>query len=150
MKPLTISLLSVVVSMLTYYRNSARAQSRREQVTRMRVLAGCAVVYWDQLTTVITAQVKRFPVDDYMFASMRANARLVTDALNAAVGVGLLHCFLDEAPHGLQRYTAFYQGLVWAASLPEGERRPLEDYTKQHLIMGMVRLLDTCVQFRPV
>jgi hypothetical protein len=81
---------------------------------------------------------------------MRANARLVTDALNAAVGVGLLHYFLDEAPHSLVRYTAFYQGLVWAASLPEGERRPLEDYTKLHLLMGMVRLLDTCIRFRPV
>lgn len=147
---IAISLFSFAISVLTYFRNSDEKQLRREQATRMRVLAGRSVVYWDQLLTIRAAQIKKFPVDDYMFPSMRANARQVADALDAVVGVGLLNNILDEAPYSLQRYTAFYQSLIWLASIPEGEQRPLEDYLKSHLLFGMMRLLDSCIKFKPM
>jgi len=100
------------------------------------------------LETIMEAQVREFPVHKYMFASMTLNAHLVTEALDAAVGVGLLDKLLDDEAHSLPMYTSFYSGLIEIAGLDDNAKRPLKDWTKQHLVMGMVRLLDSCIRFR--
>lgn len=144
-----VSILSFVVSALSYYRNTGPAQLRREQIARMRIIAAIAVVLWDQINLILKAQVDKIKVDPYLFPSIQENALRLEEGLNDAVGLGLFPIILEDREHTLTMYAAFIQGLRWIASMPDPEKQPLEEWTKMHFLFGMVRLIDVCLRYKP-
>lgn len=144
-----VSLLSFAVSAFTFYRNSGPAQLRKEQMARMRIIAARAVVLWDQIDTIASAQVRKSDVDPYLFPSIQENARRLEEALDAAIGLGLFRELLEDRNHSLPMYSAFVQGVRWVASMPDPDTQSLDAWTKQHFLFGMIRLLDVCLRYKP-
>lgn len=151
MSSLTVSLialgvggLSLLVSVLTFLRNSPNAQLRRDQRAHMRVLSSRAIVLWDQLQTLIASQENKHDVDPYLYGAMRINARRVEDCLDRAIGLGLWSVVVGERKdHAIALHAAFTQSLVDASSKEEAGTEP---WLKLHLLMGMVRLPATCAE----
>lgn len=127
---LVISILSLGLATLSYYRNTAPAQLRRNQLASMRIIAARSIALWDQISTVISAQTGEFTVDPYLFPSIQENAVRLEEALDDAIGLGLLPTILEDKEHAMTMYSAFVQGLMWIARMPDPEAKPLEVWTK--------------------
>ncbi len=107
----------------------------------MRVLASQTLILWDQTQTILSASKNGFEVDDYVFPSMRRNAQRLEESLQVAIGMGLWSVVVGDRPHVVTMFSAFSQSLV-DASVQASE----EAWTKEHYLMGIVRLLDVCSQ----
>lgn len=141
-----IASISLIISLLTYYRNSQSVQLKMEQTESMRIVAGQAIVVWDQLQTVITAQTQDYNVDSYVYTSLKQNCLRLEESLDRAVGLGLYGALVGNRSHALSMHTAFRQSLAWVRSLDPSASSP-EDWTKMHLLMGMIRLLEQTKSF---
>ena len=148
-----LSVLALVVSVVslagTFYRNARSTQLRNAQDEAMRTVAARAIVLWEQLMIIVECQVKNCDIDSYVLPSVQKNAGRLEDALDHAIRVGLLHVISEaDREHSLTLYAAFLQGLTEVADRDNPQGQPLETWTKQHLLMGMVRLLDSCRKYR--
>ena len=104
------------------------------------MLAGLANQLWDQLQVLVAADVGKIEVDPYVFTSLRTNANRLENALDSASGLALKPLVAGGREHAGALYTAFVQALADAAARTDPDPEP---WLKQHLLMGMVRLLDT-------
>ena len=141
--------VSIAAFVISWYRNLRSTQLRSAQDDAMRAVAARAVLLWDQLIIIVVASVNNTEVHPYMFPSVQKNARRLDDALDQALRVGLIEDISGRGrAHALTLYSAFTQGLVEVAELNSPEKQPLDAWHKQHLLMGMVRLLDVCRKYR--
>jgi hypothetical protein len=146
--PIIVSIISLAISIFTYIRASPSQQLELDQNARMRTVAMRTIVLWDQISTIVDAQVHRYSVDPYLFPSIQQNAKRLEDALDEAISVGLLRETISDHPDALQLYSAFTQGLSFVRNLPNPESQPLEQWTRQHFLMGLIRLLDRSFRYR--
>ena len=144
--PIGALLVSTFSLILAYYIHATRLRDARDEA--MRTVATRAVILWEQAAIIATAQVTKSTVDSYMFCSIQKNARRVEEALDQAVRVGLFDIVLGDREHSLPLYAAFLQGLTDVEELENPEDQPLEAWTREHFVMGLVRLLDTCRRYR--
>lgn len=142
-----VSVISMLISVLTYYQNNSKSLLRREQIERMRTVAIRAAVLWDQIQTILAAA-GYFPVDDYLFPSVQNNAKRLEEALDLAIGSGLIHEIMSKHPKALVLYTTFLQSLYFITSKLSSDELQ-EACLKDHFTLGMVRLLDRCILFSP-
>lgn len=138
------SVIALVVSFLTFWRTRPALQIKRDQQAQMAVVASRATVLWDQMQTIIAATNSNHQVDSYLFPSMRANARRLEESIDKAIGLGLFVVLVGGDSLSLTLFTAFIQSLSNAFS---DESAGPEVWTKQHLLMGMVRLLESCRRY---
>lgn len=147
---LTISIIAIIVSMLslahTIWKNSERTWLRRQQQNSMRILSSRAVVLWQQIWLVLSATANKNPIDTFVFPSMQENAKRLEDALDHAIGIGLLPVLVEDREGSLVLHVAFVQSLASASQL--SDKNPMEPWLGTHLLMGMVRLLDVCLRYR--
>jgi hypothetical protein len=139
-----ISAVALVVSSLTFWRTRPALQLKRDQQAQMTVVASRATVLWDQMQTIIAAKSNDHHIDSYLFPSMRANARRLEESMDKAIGLGLFTVLVGGDSLSLNLFTAFIQSLSHAFS---DESVEPEVWTKQHLLMGMVRLLESCKSY---
>lgn len=142
---LTISFLSFCISTFTFYRGSTRAQNERIKAEKMRVVAARSVLIWDQMKTVMFAKRHGHQIDPYFFSSYQRNIRRLEDSLDGAVSVGLFGDLVGNQENALTLHNAFVQSLAHMETL-DPEKAELDDWIKQHFLMGMVRLIDCCVR----
>jgi hypothetical protein len=136
-----ISAVALVVSSLTFWRTRPALQLKRDQQAQMAVVASRATVLWDQMQTIIAATSNNHLIDSYLFASMKANARRLEESIDKAIGLGLFTVLVGGDSLSLTLFTAFIQSLSHAF---RDESVEPEVWTKRHLLMGMVRLLESC------
>jgi hypothetical protein len=139
-----ISALALVISSLTFWRTRPALQLKRDQQAQMAVVASRATVLWDQMQTIIAAKSNNHQINSYIFPSMKANARRLEESVAKAIGLGLFAVLIGGDGLSLTLFTAFIQGLSHAFSAESVEP---EVWTKQHLLMGMVRLLESCRRY---
>jgi hypothetical protein len=139
-----ISAVALVVSSLTFWRTRPALQLKRDQQAQMAVVASRATVLWDQIQTIIVATSNNHQIDPYLFPSMKANAKRLEDAIDNAIGIALFTMLVGGDSLSLTLFTAFIQSLSHACSTESVEP---EVWTKQHLLMGMVRLLESCRRY---
>jgi hypothetical protein len=139
-----ISALALAVSSLTFWRTRPALQLKRDQQAQMAVVASRATVLWDQIQTIIVATSNNHQIDPYLFPSMKANAKRLEDAIDNAIGIALFTMLVGGDSLSLTLFTAFIQSLSHACSTESVEP---EVWTKQHLLMGMVRLLESCRRY---
>ncbi|MEH3075838.1 MAG: hypothetical protein PGN11_04055 [Quadrisphaera sp.] len=137
--PVFLSAASLSVSLLTYLRGRQKTQMQLKQQQEMRVLAARAVVFWDRTQTFVSAQVHEFEVSRHQRLAARSDARRLADQLDVVIGLGLLREVVTDRKNGLPLYAAFCAALEEQAEMDL--EAPLEDWTRQHLVMGQVRLL---------
>jgi len=138
---LIVSCLSLIVSFLAFWRGRPSSQLHRDQQGQMRVLTARTVVLWDQMLTVMGATSGKYSLDPYVFGAMRVSAHRLEEALDKAIGLGLWSRIVGDDPTSLPMYTALVRCLTDAANQEISSPEP---WTKEHLVMGMVRLLDAC------
>lgn len=139
-----ISAVALMVSSLTFWRTQPALQLKRDQQAQMAVVASRATVLWDQMQTIIAATSNNHQIDSYLFPSMKANARRLEESIDKAIGLGLFTILVGSDSLSLNLFTAFIQGLTHVFS---DESVGPEVWTKQHLLMGMVRLLESCRRY---
>ena len=139
-----ISAVALVVSSLTFWRTRPALQLKRDQQSQMAVVASRATVLWDQMQTIIAAISNNHQIDSYLFPSVKANARRLEESIDKAIGLGLFTVLVGGDSLSLSLFTAFIQSLSHAFS---DESVQPEVWTKQHLLMGMVRLLESCRRY---
>lgn len=139
-----ISALALVVSFLSFWRTRPALQLKRDQQAQMAVVASRATVLWDQMQTITTATSNNHQIDPYLFPSMKTNARRLEESIDKAIGLGLFTALVGSDSLSLTLFTAFIQGLSHSFST---ESVGPEVWTKQHLLMGMVRLLESCKRY---
>jgi len=139
-----ISAVALVVSSLTFWRTRPALQLKRDQQAQMAVVASRATVLWDQMQTIIATTSNNHQIDSYLFPSVKANARRLEESIDKAIGLGLFTALVGGDSPSLTLFTAFIQSLSHAFSDKSDEP---EVWTKQHLHMGMVRLLESCRRY---
>ena len=143
---LTVSIASALLSILTFLRNSDRAQLRRLQIDKMRAVAARSTILLDQIMTIISADVGGFNLDGYLYPSVKSNAKRLEEALDAAISLGLIEKVLSNRVNALPMYNAFAQSLYFASEMTEpADIRAA--FMKDHLTLGLIRLLDQCLDF---
>jgi hypothetical protein len=110
----------------------------------MAVVASRATVLWDQMETINVVTSNNHQIDSYLFPSMKANARRLEESIDKAIGLGLFTVLVGGDSLSLTLYTAFIQSLSHAF---RDESVEPQVWTKQHLRMGMVRLLESCRRY---
>lgn len=140
-------LVSVVSVAVTIYRSAPSTLLFQKQMAAMRIVASRTMVLWDQLQTIATAQVTDSAIDSYILSSYQKNALRLEEALDKAIGIGLLSKLMGNHKHSFILYVAFVQSLNHVATLEDPDKRPLEEWTKQHFSMGLVRLIDILRKF---
>ena len=111
----------------------------------MRVLSGRAVILWNQLSTLLGAQARNIPVDPCFFPSFRLSVRHLEQALDDAIGMGLLTVIIGSRKDAMAMHRAFRQSLAAMEAVERPQQTPIHEWTNLHFVMGMVRLLDVCV-----
>ena len=139
-----ISALALVVSFLSFWRTRPALQLKRDQQAQMAVVASRATVLWDQMKTIATVTSNNHQIDSYLFPSMKTNARRLEESMDKAIGLGLFTALVGSDSLSLTLFTAFIQSLSHAFST---ESDGPEVWRKQHLLMGMVRLLESCKRY---
>ena len=140
-------LVSVVSVAVTIYRSAPSTLLYHEQMAVMRIVASRTMVLWDQLRTIATAQVSSSTINSYRLSSFQKNALRLEEALDKAIGIGLLSKLLGNHEHSFILYVAFVQSLNRIATLEEPDKQPLKEWTEQHFSMGLVRLVDVLRKF---
>jgi hypothetical protein len=139
-----ISTLGLVVSFLTFWRNRPVLQLKRDQQAQMAVVASRATVLWDQMQTIIATSSSDNQIDAYLFPSLKANGRRLEESIDKAIGLGLFTILVGDDSLSLTLFTAYVQSLSHTFSAEPAEA---EAWTKRHLLMGMVRLLESCRRY---
>jgi hypothetical protein len=139
-----ISAIALVISSLTFWRTRPASQLKRDQQAQMAVVASRATVLWDQMQTIIVATSNSHQINSYLLPSMKSNARRLEESVDKAIGLGLFTVLVGGDSLSLTLFTAFIQSLSHASSTESVESAV---WTKQHLSMGMVRLLESCRRY---
>ena len=143
--PVVISLVALAISALSYNSSRNKTVQMNRKITQVRVLVSNLIVLWTQIQIITSAQLSKMPIDNYVFPSVRRNAGIVIESIKASVGAGAYELLTDGGPHSLELYAAFLQGLDYVSRLPDDAK--LEEWTKQHFLMGLVRSLDVFLDF---
>ena len=138
--PILISILALSVSFLTFGEDEPQKSLKRRQHKIMRILATRVIILWEQIMVITAANYHKYEVDPYLLRSMQVNAQRIEEALDQAIGNGLWNEVVQSREHAVSLYVALVQSLVDASSEDSG----LEAWGKQHLVMGMHRLLEVC------
>ena len=144
MASIIISGLALTISAFSFYLNSPRAIQRRMQIHQIRALASQAVVLYDQCLNVAVAGFPEGRLDPYLIHSMRNSAKTLNGLMSEALTLDLWSLVIDmnNICHPVQYHCALIQSLDYCAA-PDSAP---EDFTKEHLLMGLIRLLDGCQQ----
>lgn len=136
--------LSFLCAAISFYRSSPSEQRKRDQQDQMFVLAGRAVILWDQLKTLKACEQIGQDPDPYLFPSMRANAKRIEISLDMVIGLGLFAEVVGSDDYSLTLFTAFTQSLYNAFSVESDDPK---EWRKDHLELGMTRLIDSCEKY---
>jgi hypothetical protein len=142
-----VSVVAVIISGLAYYHNTEDAIRMAKIDSSIRTVLYRTIILWEQTDTVVQAQVKNFTVDPYVYPSMRDNSRLLTSAMDAAIETGGLDKLIGKDKHALDMYIAFVQGLQQQAQIRTEADVALSEWTKQHVLFGLIRQLDNLLDY---
>ena len=142
---LAISFLSFCVAAVTLYRGSLWAENRQAKREKMRLVAARCILIWDQHLTIRAMWESGNKVDPYVFPSYQRNIHRLEEALDGAVAAGLFEDLVSDREYAVGLHCAFTQSLAHMEKL-DPEKAKLEEWIKEHFIMGMVRLLECCIQ----
>lgn len=147
-----ISIVSVVVAFLSfalaffvYWRSRPYIQERKAHDSQMNIIACQSIVFWEQLQTLISANVNKYEVDPYIFNSLKENSKRLESSIEKAIALGLWHVFVPEnKEHSSVLHVAFIQSLVDSSSLKTNN---VDDWMKDHLLMGVIRIFEMCENY---
>ena len=140
-----LALIAIAFSVFTFWDTRPNAQFKRAQVEQMRILSVNAIVLFEQLHVLIEANVGSREIDSYLLTSLRENAKRLEGSLNATIGLGLWKEVLGRKNNSVPMFAAFSQSLLFAAS---NQTEDYEVWLKEHLIMGMLRLIEQCEKYQ--
>ena len=131
-----------------WYDLSLYDQQRHHGIVN-QIAAVIAPVYND-LVTIASSLTHEYEVDNFIYYSIQHNANRLDKLLDEAVGVGHLQILRGDHLSGdknisIIMWNAFRSGLHEVVRL-DAETATSEDYTKQHFVMGVIRLMDQCRQ----
>ena len=144
-----ISFVSLCISALTFYRGSLKAQNEKVKKELMRSISLQALVVWDQMSAINSAQVSNYELNEYFFPSYKKNVLRLEELINQGVSIGLYNVIVGEREHALSLHSAFIQSLVQMET-QNSDYTELSKWIPQHFAMGMVRLLNGCITFDPL
>lgn len=104
-----------------------------------------SILIWDQMQTIRFCIVSKIQPDLYLFPSYQRNIHRLEEAIDGAISVGLFEDIIGDIEHSVVLHNAFVQNLAEMETL-DRETAEIDEWIKQHFTMGMVRLLDRCIQ----
>ena len=145
------SLAAVVVAVLAFwtYRDIRPAsQRKRRQDEHMNHLASQLIQVLDRQQTFVDAQVHNFDVDPYNFRAAGLEANQLIELLDGCSQLDLTRYCVggQDRQHRWALYGAFRADLAERAELEPGEADP-SSYTKQHGLMGVIRVACLCLEY---
>jgi hypothetical protein len=141
--PVIISMLSILISILAFFRGRTASLLEVEKRKQMRVVSARAIVLWEQMQNVFSAIKMGHELDPYIKASMRKNGIRLEESIDKAISLGLWDVVVTSRENSIVLFAAFTQALEDASA----SEREYDVWAKTHLLMGMVRLLDVCEKY---
>jgi hypothetical protein len=145
------ALLAATVSALagirTMSRNSDAAQLRRKQDATMKVVASRALVSWEQIQNFLHAQKMNQEIDGYLIPSSVQTVKRLEASLDEALSVGLMENIVGSSNHAMTYHSVFIQSLVHLVCRDVDSLKSPIEWTKQHYLFGLIRLLDRCLNY---
>ena len=144
---LVVSSVAMAISGMTYYESTIDAVKQAKIDYSIRSVAYRTIIAWEQVDLIAHAQARHFDVDPYVFPSIKENTRLLLVAMESAVEAGGLDKLLGPDGNGLDMYISFIQALQQQESLNLDGTVPLSEWTKQHVLFGLIRQLDNLMDY---
>lgn len=111
----------------------------------MNIIASQSIVFWEQLQILIDSRVRNCDVDPYIFKSLKENTQRLESSIYKAIGLGLWNVFVpSNKKYSVTLHVAFMQSLINNSSL---ETNSVDDWMADHLLMGVIRLLEMCEHY---
>ena len=141
------SLAAVVVAVLalrTYRDLSPAAAKRRRQQEHMDEMTALIIMFLDLQKTFAVLRREHIHPDKYIYNGIKECASLLRKSLSKAHRLGLTSVIVGQGhAHQWPLYNAFLSGVLEIAMLDPNDADP-EDFTKEHFLMGIIRLGDGC------
>ena len=139
-----ISVGSLAISALAYYRQTERAQHKLIKNDALRTVAARAVVVWEQMQNIMFCLKYEKQLDPYFFPSYQLNIQRLEKAIDKAISVGCFEELVTTKSNALTYHAVFIQGLVYVKSLDIKEMTDLNEWINKHFLLGMARLVCQC------
>ena len=147
------SLAAVVVAILAFwtYRDlRPKAQLKRRQDEHMSHLAVLVMQVLDRQQVFYAANLHDFEVDPYQFVAASREAKQLGELLDGCTQLQLTrYCVGVDRDHQWALYGALRAAVAEQAELDPSLATP-DDYTKQHFVMGLIRIADLCLEYEGI
>ena len=146
---LFLSLCSTLVSILTFWRNSPKKALQARKDDAMRHLCSVALVNWEnaQLFAGLVKDEINEP-DRYLFIAAHENTKKLDNSLDSAIAVGLDQYLVGEFPYARELFVAFRGAITEVTAIQSPSSASINSFTKLHYVFGLVRLIDSCLQYK--
>lgn len=144
--PIGLSILSLIISILTYIQNSEPAQNRRLRNNSMRsiaVRAAIAFEFW-QTAAFVEENSGEFPAQQF-FAAKENNIRLEED-ISIALSQGLSSTIFSDREHSMLLGSLALSTLSEAGHAKDALQLK-EELIKKHYLFAILRILEQCYFF---
>lgn len=155
--PGVVSLLSLVLSVVTFWLNRPAAELARRQAAQMNLLAARAIIFSNQLLPLTFALRRNMPPDERSKQQLCINAKRLEEALDAAIGIGLWAVVLrgGSAARGNNNFNYVFYYNKFASSLTDvihkaetGTMESPYEWCNDDIWCGVARLIDAASQYR--
>ena len=144
---ISVAVGSALISLLTYLQSGEAAQQRRLQNSAMRSIATRAALAWDHFKTAGLCHQSGQSFPDYQFPAARMNMERLEQSIDAALALGMFEVVMSTREHAV-----VYANASYAAFREAAEAKSPSEFNdallKQHLLFGLLRMLEQCSAYR--
>lgn len=143
-----IAVISCIVSLLVYWDSCDSTKKNRERYRVMTNISITSLYLFNKTKNIAGVQLSEAVVDDYFYLSMRDQSRELYNLVQDAMRLGLITIFVPiSIKNSLDLHTALCDSLLETSTKKNADPR---EWTKMHLLMGLIRLLDICSKSKDV
>jgi len=140
-----VACMSLFLSFYIYWETMPSQYLEKKRENQMNILTSQALVLWQQIQIVTAANRQSIEPDPYLFVYLKDNCKRVESSIENAIGLGLWDLFVPkDIKHSMALHVEFMQSLTYNSTITTNIT---DDWTKEHFLMGMIRLLEFCKKY---
>ena len=143
-----LSIASIIISVLSFHRDSESQRIERNQNQAMRVVSANAVLLFNHLQTISVAQEHGVQVEPLLLVSLQKRASNLQDSMDSAIRHGLYTDLIGSHACAVSHYALLQKHLEHVNTLDPSSSDTL-DWGRAELIFGALRLLDKIRVYDP-
>ena len=143
-----LSVVSLCVSILVFYRDTESQQLKRDQNQAMRVVAANAVILWKHIQNLSVLYSLKVEVEPLIFEDMQKKASRLEDSIVLAIGLGLYEDLLSSRSCSVNNYIYFSKFLANLQTLDPHDS-PTIAWGRDEFTFSLIRLMDMVKRYNP-